>query len=123
MANPHKGEVTFKAGEDSHTLSFSANALAELEDMLGVGVNEIGSLMADPANIRMTTMRTIFHAGLLDENPDVDLKQAKAIFSKVMPTEAVGLIVRAFTLAFPDAPAEGDANPPKPGQDGTGQSS
>lgn len=123
MANPHKGQVAFKAGEDSYTLSFSANALAELEDMLGgIGVNEIGALMADPAKIRMTTMRTLFHAALLDNHPDVDGKEAKALFSKVSPTEAVSLIVRAFMQAFPAA-TEGEANPQKPSQDGTGQPS
>lgn len=122
MANPHKGEVTFPAGEESYTLSFSANALAELEDMLGIGVSEFGELMSDPKKIRMKTMRTIFHAGLLDHHPDVDAKQAAMLFSKVMPTEAVGLIVKAFGLAFPDG-KEADANPPKPGQDGIGQPS
>lgn len=123
MANAYKGEVSFKAGEESHVLSYSANALAELEDMLGgISVNEIGALMADPAKIRMTTMRTIFHAGLLDRQPDLDAKGAKAIFAKLGPTECVGLIVKAFAAAFPEA-KEAEANPPKPGQDGTGSGS
>lgn len=120
MANKYKGAVAFEAGEDSYTLSFSANALCELEDKLGVGVNEIGALMGDPEKIRMKTMRTIFWAGLLDHHPETDEKTAAVIFSKLMATEAIGLIIKAFGLAFPDAP-EGEPNPPKPGQDGTGK--
>lgn len=122
MANPHKGEVAFKAGDENYTLSFSANALCELEDMLGVGVNDIGAMLADPAKIRMKQMRTVFHAGLLDHHPDMDEKTMKVVFSKLRAGEAVGYIAKAFALAFPEAEG-GAAGPQTPGQDGSGQPS
>ena len=122
MANPHKGEVAFTAGDESYTLSYSANALCELEDMLGVGVNEIGAMMADPAKIRMKQMRVVFHAGLLDHHPDMDEKTMKAVFSKLSAGEAVSHIAKAFALAFPEA-KEGEAGPQQPSQDGSGQPS
>lgn len=126
MANPHRGEVEFNAGDDKYILSFSANALAELEDKLGIGVVEIGDVMTDPKKIRMTTMRTIFWAGLLDHYPDTDEAKAKSIFSKLQLVEAISLITSAFEAAFPkEVTAGGDADPLKPDgpKDGTGPAS
>lgn len=119
MANPHRGEVEFEAGGKTYKLSYSANALCELEDALGKSVNEIAALMQDTQNFRLSVVRTVFWAGLLDHNDGLDMKGAKAIFKHLDPVGAVELVSRAFSLTFPTREGDG-GDPPKPGQDGTG---
>lgn len=128
MANPHKGEVSFKAGDDEYILSFSANALAELEDKLGMSVVEIGDLMNDPKKLRMKNVRSIFWAGLLDHQPDTDDKKAAAIFSMISFVEAIKLITNTFIAAFPEEDVTGiNMDPQQPGSpkpaNGTGPAS
>jgi hypothetical protein len=122
VANPHKGEVSFKVGEDSYKLSFSADALAEVEDALGMSVSGVGEAMQNPETFRLTMVRTLFWGGLLDHH-QLDLKAARAIFRQLTVAEAVSLIGRAFNLAFPQvAEGESGVDPQKPGNpaDGTG---
>lgn len=124
MANPIKGEVAFESGGDRYKLSYSTNALCELEDALNMSVNEIGKLMSTPEKFRMSMVRTIFWAGLIDNHPDFDIKTVGQLLRHVNPSEAIDLISRAFTLAFPEAQG-GAARPPQgtPQPDGSGVNS
>lgn len=115
MANPHKGEVSFESKGAGYKLSFSANALCELEDALGKNVNEIGAIMQDKGKFRMSMLRTVFWAGLLDHQPGTDMETAKQILSGVAPLDAISWTMRAFSLAYGDdgeAAEGGDARPP-----------
>lgn len=124
MANPHKGEVGFDAGGTAYKLSFSANALCELEDQLDKGINEISEALGDAKKLRLKTLRAVFWAGLLDHHEGISIKAAGEIVTMLGVGPAVALIGKAFERAFPEAEAE-KADPPKPGSpaDGTGPAS
>lgn len=128
MANPHKGEVEFKAGGDSYKLSYSANAIVELEDALDMSVNAIGEKMQDRKTFRMGTLRTILQFGLIDHQPDVDAEKVKTIFKKLRPGDVLNLVTKAFDLAFKsddetEAKPMDPQTPGGPAADGTGTAS
>lgn len=106
MSNPHKGELSFTVDEKTYKLSYSINSLCELEDMLGEGVAQIASLMADPSKMKLKIVRAVFWAGLLDNWPDVQVEEAGAIMSKLIEEQGANkgleLIVKGFALAFPE---------------------
>ena len=115
MANPHKGEVSFTIEGETYKMSYSADALAELEDALGMTVNEISTVMQDTAKFKIGMIRTVFWAGLLDHQEDMKMPDARRLLKRMKVAEVSDLVGRAFTLAFPDA-EDGNAaeNPPKP---------
>lgn len=123
MANPIKGEVSFEAGDGRYKLSYSTNALCELEEELDMNVNEISVIMRDPANFRMRMVRSVFWAGLLDHQPDMDIKAAGQVLTHIRPAEALDLIGRAFALAFPDVETGGAVRPPEKSPGGNGETS
>jgi hypothetical protein len=107
MANRRKGEVELEAGADVYTLRFSTNAICSLEDDLGMGINEIGGLLGDPANFRMSTFRTIVKACVVG---NVTHEQAGDIIDAA-GLEAVGAAIgKAFETAFPDAKPSAEGN-------------
>lgn len=113
MANKFKGDVSFESGEKTYTMRFSANALCELEDALEMGVNAIATHLANPESMRWKMVRVVFWAGLRDHHQEITLHQAGEIITDISPTAAMGLISKAFELAFQD---NSKAHPPKPGQ-------
>lgn len=102
MANRFKGEVTFEAGEKSYTMRFSANALCELEDAIGMGVNSVAIQLADPASLRLKMVRAVFWAGLRDHHPEITLLQAGEIVTDLSLTKSMEMVSKAFELAFQD---------------------
>lgn len=115
MANRERGEVGFKVEGQEHILSYSANALCELEEALGEGIHDISLKMQDAAQFKLGMLRTIFWAGLIDNRPGVSMDDVKKMLAKLKISEVQSLIAEAFTLAFPQAEeADGKENPPKP---------
>ncbi len=124
MANPHKGEVSFEVAGVAYTLSFSTNALCELEAHLDLGINEITALLGDVRKMRLRNVRAVFWAGLLDHHPGITVMKAGELAGHLKLPKVIELISNAFALAFPDDDAGGDKNPPVPGQGaGTGPAS
>jgi hypothetical protein len=107
MANPHKGEVEFTLGKKVYTLKFSTNAMCEMETALGGNVVELASMMADPSKLSIRTIRTVFWAGLRDHHEAVTEVEAGRLMDDLGLVEASQMIAKAFTLAFPEAPASG----------------
>lgn len=97
MANKHRGEVAL----GDYTVSFSVNALADLEDLLGKPIPQIAAAMNETDNISMVNVRALLWAGLQD-NHEVDLKTAGRIASDVGISVAMEAVGKAFALAFPD---------------------
>lgn len=121
MANSHRGEVEIKAPSGTFTLRLSINAIAEIENLLDQGINQIATSLADPARLRLSTLRAIVWGGLREKHPDLDLFKVGELIAEV-GVEAITVAVQeAFSLAFPSA--DGDARPPKAGQGGTGTAS
>lgn len=124
MANPHKGEVSFKAGEKEYILSFSANALVELTEVLGLETDDLVEKFKDKS-IKLAQMRIVFWQGLLDHHDELSLDDAKKILKHLKPSEMGSLIGQAFVLSMPQAPEGNATSPPEPGgpEGGTGPAS
>lgn len=119
LGNKYKGEVEFKAGEESWVLRFSANAVVGIEEAFDKSIRQLGDMMADPDKLRMGSVKRMFCIGLVDHyaetRPDMDDAKAQMIFGRLSPIEATQVVVRAFTAAFDMATggqAAADANPP-----------
>ncbi|WP_157014896.1 GTA-gp10 family protein [Mesorhizobium xinjiangense] len=110
MANPHRGQVSLEAGDKAYTLSFSVNAICELEDALDRPVARIAEELNDPENIRMSTVRSVIWAALQDCHPGTTIQEAGEIATVAGTTAIMEALGRAFQLAFPDA-AEGKGKP------------
>lgn len=103
MANPHRGEVAFKAGGTGYTLKFSSNAICELEERLNKSLNVIVTDLE-----RLSTLRALLWAGLRANMPDVTMAQAGDIIDQAGIAAATEIIGRALSAAFP--PPSGDPN-------------
>ena len=102
MSNPHKGEIEFTVGGKTYTLYFSINAMCELEDALGGNVVELATLMADSSKVSIKNVRTVFWAGLRDHHEAMSITDAGRLMSEMGVAQAMELVAKAFTLAFPD---------------------
>lgn len=124
MANPHKGEVGFKVDGKSYKLSFSANAICNLEDELGKTMAELGEVFADPKLLRMKDVRTMFVIAFDDAQDDPEAQAvALSLFKELDPPDALDIVVKAFNKSFGvDENQSGSANPQTPGAaaNGTG---
>lgn len=110
MANEHRGQVAL----GDYTLSFSVNALCDLEDALGKSVARIATDLADESNVKMSTVRTLVWAALRDHHGDVDLTEAGKIATAAGMVPAMAAVGEAFALAFPKPSGkEGKENPLK----------
>lgn len=117
MGNPLKGQVSFTGSDGvEHKLCFTAEAMFRLEEAIGKPMASIEADMRDTTKFGLGTIRTMFWAALLDTNPDLELKNVGAIFSKIGPLEACDLVVKAFTGAFDGIAEAAPASPPEPGQ-------
>jgi hypothetical protein len=113
MANPHRGQVAFKAGDKEYTLSFSINAMCELEDHLELSINQIANKVQDPSQMKMSYLRAIIWAALQDNHPDIDLKTAGAIASEAGAVAVMDAIKACFVAAFPELEAGKKSDPRK----------
>lgn len=110
MANPHRGSVALQAGDRAYMISFSINALCELEDALDKPVSEIVTAIQDPEKVRLGGVRMLLWAGLRDHHPEVTVAEAGEIATDAGFKVAVEKIGEAFKLAFPAA-KEGKTKP------------
>jgi hypothetical protein len=122
VTNSIRGEVAL----GDHTLRFSVNAIIELEEEMGRGVDEIGQYMGS-GKIRMKDVRTMIWIGLKDRHPEITEEEAGEVATQVGIPFALEAVGKAFALAFPNAeggetPANG-SRPPKARQAGSGSTS
>jgi hypothetical protein len=114
MANPLRGDVAVNVPATSpnrgvplshdgvtYNLRFTTNALCELEEKLGESVMQVASRMQNVENIRVATMRAMFWAGLLDQNPEMTEAEASRIMDDIGLFRAFELCGEAFGKAFP----------------------
>lgn len=134
MANRQKGEVAFTAAGKSYRLRFSTNALCELEDITGRGVTDVmlelaswmpptddkgkpieespDQMKARASKMRMGFVRDVFCAGLRDQNPDINVKEAGDLIQDVGGMiRVMDLINSAFAAGFDTGKKP---RPPKP---------
>jgi len=111
MANKFKGEVPLAVDGKEYIVRFSANALAELEDSLDMGINAIMAQLANVETMRMKTVIKIVYAGLRDRQPDVTLAQAGEIITDASIVRTMEALNAALVLAFGEK-TENDPTPP-----------
>lgn len=113
MANPHRGSVALAADDYEYSLSFSVNALCELEAAIDQPVAKIVAQMQKPEEVRLSTVRLLLWAALRDYHPEIDLLHAGRIASAAGIPACMACIGKAFQVAFPSQEASGGARPPK----------
>jgi hypothetical protein len=108
VANPLRGEATFKAGDREYTLVFDINAFCEIEADTGHDLpGLIDSFRSSPT---LTLVRAMVCAGLQDKHPGITKTETGRIMSEDI--EAVNAALEmAFQAAMPEA-KEGSQNPP-----------
>lgn len=100
MANRLKGEVQFDADGVSYVMLLDFNALCDLED-------DLPGLMDGTAEIKSPkAIRRVFHAGLAEHHPGLDVRAAGALVQAIGLERAAEIIKDSFAASFP-AP-EGD---------------
>ncbi|MFN9438464.1 MAG: GTA-gp10 family protein [Brevundimonas sp.] len=118
MANPIRGEVGVKVGEETYTLVFTINAIVELEERLGKPISEIAGGMG--SNVSFSLLRTLFWAGLQDRHGLSEV-EAGNLMQEIGFAEASKLVTQAFARAFPEA--QRGARPRQAPASGAGASS
>jgi hypothetical protein len=102
MANKVRGEVGFEADGRAWTLAYSTNALCELEEELDDVVVSIADLLNGAGGKRrLSTLRAVFRAGLLDRHPEVTTADAGRLIDAIGMKAAFGKVSEAIALAFP----------------------
>lgn len=121
MANRHRGEVGFECGGKSYVLRYSTNSLCDLEGLLNKDIISISELMSKTATLRMSTVRAVFWAGMLDQNPDITIREAGELMTELGYARSLELVGQALGAAFPDTnKGTADASPRVRPEDGTG---
>ena len=117
MANPHLGEVPLTVGDETYKISFSLNAMCELEDAFGrpllAVISELEKAQKNPTTLEVKTLRLLVWGALQDHHPDIDLKAAGILAGRAGMAAIMGKLMEAIALAFPVATGEGKANPRK----------
>lgn len=118
MANPHLGEVPLTVDGEVYKISFSLNAMCELEDAFGqpllAVIADLQEAQADPRKLRVSVLRTLVWGALQDHHPDIDEKAAGRLAGRAGLPNVMAAILEAIQLAFPQSkPGAKPKNPPK----------
>lgn len=117
MANRHRGEFEFTAGDKTYTLQFSHQALIRLEEKLDKSlltiINAFQAWSTDPASMRLGMIRDMLWAGLQRHHPEMSPGDVADLLDDIEghAAGAVEILGTAMTRAF-DAPKTKGANPP-----------
>jgi hypothetical protein len=109
MANKHKGELLFTSDDKSYTMSFTINALIDLDDALGVE-DAVGTLMSS-GKATVKQYRTMFFTALRHHHPEI--KDEKEAANLVTLGQMMKLLTEAIVLANPPDEAAPKASAPE----------
>ncbi|OYW87304.1 MAG: hypothetical protein B7Z20_05430 [Sphingobium sp. 32-64-5] len=107
MANRLRGETPLQVGDQSYTLLLDINALAALEEQLGMMMDMI--LAQYQAGTSVTLVRAMVWAGLQAKHP-CSIEEAGTIVGNAGLPAAKAAIEAALVASLPEATPE---NPPK----------
>lgn len=111
MANLHRGSVSLQTGDRTYTLSFSTNALCELEDRTGKTIQVLANALNVPDGVSLKMVRDLLWGALRDHHEDTDIHTAGEVIDTVGLPDVMEAIGKALRAAFPDA--KGGGNPRK----------
>lgn len=103
----------------THNLRYDYNALCEIEDEIGISVDDVGKVIAEKPKLKH--IRSILRAGLIYEEPGLTQKSVGKYIELDNVAAISQAILDALTIAFnlEGKKAEG----PEPETPGTGSSS
>ena len=107
MANPHKGDVTVKAGDKEYTLRLDFNASCELEAATGKSSFALAKAMEEPT---ASLVRAMLWACLRRHHRNLSLDEVGDIISDIGPDVAADWLKQAGEASSSKA----DANPQRP---------
>lgn len=102
MTNTVRGTMTVEALGKTWTLKLSTNALCELEEQLGQGIESLGAMLQDPNQGRMKLFRLVVWAALTDNHPDIKLTDAGTLIDALGMEETMSVLQRLMTLTMPE---------------------
>lgn len=91
MANKHRGYVDIQL-DKKRKLRYTMNALAEIEDALGVTMGEI-----DTVKMTIKNIRVILWAGLIHEDPELTVEEVGNMVDLQNLDEVQEKITEAFS--------------------------
>jgi len=111
MANPFRGEATFKAGDTEYTLSLDIEALIKAEELSEF---DMPVLLAKLDSGNWKALRAIIWAGLKRDHPDLVPLRAAEIIVEAGAAVASAAMRKALIAALPaHKGTAADANPPE----------
>lgn len=93
MANAQKGKISITLDKE-RTLRFTLNALAEIEDKLGVPLSKLAEV-----ELGVKTVRTMLWAGLIHEDEELTEKQVGNMVDFGNLEEVQTKVTEAFVVA------------------------
>lgn len=101
MTNGMKGSQKFSVDGKEYTLWMSVNAYCSLEADDGMDMNALFNTLADVEKADFTLYRKLFFYGLQDCHPEITLREAGLIMTKLGLDTAMSLLVKAITDSMP----------------------
>jgi hypothetical protein len=107
-----QGDIQFQDGEETRRLYYGINSLCSLEGEFGLAIEEIAQKLTGfvvvngtrkKAAVRMTDVRSIFRAGLIEYWPggsEPSHNEAGQIITRLGMAETSSLIERAFKASL-----------------------
>jgi hypothetical protein len=108
MANKHRGEVGFEAGDTAYTLLFNFNAISTLDSATGDTFADLVAGLAS-GKFKPSHIRALMWAGLQHHHKGTTLNKAGDLIDAIGIPTALNVIGEAVALAFPQP--ENDAGP------------
>lgn len=81
MANAFKGQVSITHEDQRYTLTLDFNALADFEGETGKDPLAVLEAYEDTGKIAMVDLRALFWAALIQDHPDLSIRDAGRIMS------------------------------------------
>lgn len=102
MANAERGEVDLTVDGKVYTLRMSINAVAEIENYLDKGINDLVAMVRNPADFRISVWRVLLW-GALREFHRCSIEDAGELMGQAGVNEVVAKLGDAMAVAFPEA--------------------
>lgn len=121
MANTHKGEVALPVNGRTYTLRCGNNALAELEDAIGLPIHQLWQRWSDGA-VGVREIRAMLWAFAKEREKRFTLEDAGNLLDEAGTESVTAALLKAVKLAFPSSNGKESAADPQPAA-GSGTSS
>jgi hypothetical protein len=112
MANPLKGEIPLKLGNETYNCRLTIDALVRIEDELDKGILELATAIAE-AKVRIRTLVVVLRHALRSGGNDFDDKKVSQIISDVGIVIASTKVAELLAATLTDNDSEEEADKKK----------